>query len=429
MRGNRSDMTPCRLTLCSLLAALLQATVPALASAQESLGMHETASFATGAGSSAYPRGDFQSHLAAASGDAPDACDWGWGCGGSPFRPGPGECDNFRVGPNWHGSVEGLFLFRDDVDINALAGAANAGGVALPINAGTLTSNFDHGAGVRLSLWAPTNTGWGSAGAGYEVQVDYLGIYDWDAEAFNPDVPPPGPIGPDPADTIVQRSLSYESSLHSLAVNMQSIGDERLKLFTGVRYVRLAEDVSDFYDETSPRPALPDVPLPDLELTDVLRNVAVKNNLIGFQGGVRSDLFSLGERFYLSGFANAGAYCNLIQRRSRLLQVDSFVRADDPATPDDPATLNVDESSINEAVSITQSGSSGYKSQRVRMSMVTEASLSAVYKINRCTQAQLGYQVFYINGVELGDEAFLGATPTSSDLILHGWFAGVEYRR
>src|SRR5690348_750747 len=32
--------------------------------------------------------------------------DWSWGCGGNPYRTGPGLCDNFKVGPRWHISVD-----------------------------------------------------------------------------------------------------------------------------------------------------------------------------------------------------------------------------------------------------------------------------------------------------------------------------------
>ena len=291
----------------NLLAIVLALLAPAPASAQTEWPIDGVAPGGVSyASSNAYPKGDYYTHLQSASGDAPNACDWGWGCGGSPYRTGPGQCDTWRVGPVWRGSLEGLVMYRDKTDIVALAGAADAGGVALPLNADAVTSNFEHGAGVRLSV-----TGNYPQCRGYEMNVTYLGIFKWDAGAFNPEVPQAGPIGPQP-DLIVQRSLSYRSSLHSLAFNGQTTGDDRVKLFGGMRYVRLSEDIDDLYDEESPTPSLAPVLVDDLELTDILRNVAVDNNLIGFQGGVRSDLLSLGERFYISGFANAG----------RLLQPD-----------------------------------------------------------------------------------------------------------
>lgn len=364
-----------------------------------------------GGASNAYPAGDFSAQLSAASGNAPNSCDPGWGCGGSPFRTGPGSCDTWKVGPRWEGHVDGLVLFRDEIDIASLAGAADAGGVALPINADTLTSNFDHGAGARLTM-----VGQYPACQGYEMVVSYMGVFGWDAGAFNADVPPAGPIATQP-DLLTQRSLSYHSSLHSLEINGQTTGNDRLKLFGGMRYVRLAEDIDDIYDEYSPTPSLSGVAEADLELTDVFRNVTVNNNLIGFQGGVRSDLIGFGDRFFITGFANSGIYCNLIRRSSNFRQVDTFVRVDDPLTTD------------NEAISVTASTNGGYKSDRAEVAFVSEASLSAAYMVNACTTARMGYQVFYIDGVELGDEAFLGTGPTSDNMLLHGWFAGIEYKR
>ena len=50
--------------------------------------------------SNAYPKGDYYSHLMGSSGGCSNgACDWGWGCGGSPHRTGPGPCDTWKVGP------------------------------------------------------------------------------------------------------------------------------------------------------------------------------------------------------------------------------------------------------------------------------------------------------------------------------------------
>jgi len=389
--------------LAPLLALLVAGACGASAVAQ-------TAGVA--AASTAYPKGDFYEHLTAASGNSPRGCDWGWGASGSPHRTGPGNCDSWRVGPRWSGAVDGAMLFRDEIDIAALAGAATAGGAPLPLDASSLTGNFDHGAGVRMNL-----TGNFPQCRGYEMQIDYLGIFEWDAGAFNPDVPPAGPIGDQP-DLVVQQSLTYRSSLHSLSVNGQTVGEGPLKLFGGMRYVRLSEGIDDLYDETSPTPSLPPVAVADLELTDILRNVSVDNNLIGFQGGLRSDLWGIGDRFFISGMANAGVYCNVIQRSSTFEQTDTFARVDDPTT-----------AMVNESINTTATARSGFKHDRARVAFVGEAALNAVYQVNACTSARVGYQVLYLTGVELADEAFLGATPTNGDLLMHGWYAGVEYRR
>lgn len=400
-------------SLWKIAAVLRFAAAAALLAPTAALAQVEFASTGYGSGSTnSYPKGDFAAQLSAATGDAPNSCEWGWGCGGSPFRTGPGRCDTWKVGPRWEGQVDGIVLFRDQTDINALAAAADAGGAALPVNADTLTGNFDHGAGARLTL-----IGNYPQCQGYEVVLGYLGVFGWDAGAFNPEVPPAGPIGPLP-NLEVQRSLSYHSSLHSLELSGQTTGDDQLKLFGGMRYVRLSEDIDDVYDEYSPTPAEPTVTLADTELTDVFRNLNVNNNLIGFQGGLRSHLIGLGDRFFVSGVTNAGVYCNLIKRSTSYTQVDTFSRADDPST-----------AGVSEALSITATDGGGYKASRAEIAFVSEASLSAMYMVNACTTARIGYQLLYIDGVELADEAFLGAGPTSGNLLLHGWFAGVEYRR
>ena len=46
--------------------------------------------------------------------------DWSWGCGGSPYRTGPGMCDNWKVGPRWHMTIDGLVMSRDETDLTAL---------------------------------------------------------------------------------------------------------------------------------------------------------------------------------------------------------------------------------------------------------------------------------------------------------------------
>ncbi|TWT77948.1 hypothetical protein Pla123a_17470 [Posidoniimonas polymericola] len=398
---------------------LLAAAPTEQASADQAGMVQYSLSSPSGSGSTSYPGGDFAAQMAAAHGDpSVGACDWGWGAGGSPYRTGPGHCDTFKVGPRWTSKFDGVFLFRDNIDLNTLATGATAGGIAIdPAAAGTVSENMREGIGARLmvsSYWPQCR--------GYELQVGYLGVFNWQANAFDPNVPFPGPLPAAPGFES-QKSLSYRSSLNSVELNAQTVNDGAIKLFGGGRFILLSERVSDYLDNTAQPPQIPPnaadgvIGDPALDITDVLRGVAVDNHLIGLQTGMRADFFTLGDRFHVEGFVNGGAYFNYIKRDSGYTETRSRLALDDPSTL-------VDESQFS-----SNSSRTGYSSDRMRVAFVGEALLGGVYQVNRCTTARLGYQVLYLTGVEMGDEAFIGADPTSSDLLMHGWFAGVEYKR
>ena len=57
-------------------------------------------------------------HVQAYGGGHPT--DWSWGCGGSPYREGPGMCDNYRVGPRWHITVDGIVMSCEQTTLSAL---------------------------------------------------------------------------------------------------------------------------------------------------------------------------------------------------------------------------------------------------------------------------------------------------------------------
>ena len=57
-------------------------------------------------------------HVQAYGGGHPT--DWSWGCGGSPYREGPGMCDNYKVGPRWHITVDGIVMSREQTNLGAL---------------------------------------------------------------------------------------------------------------------------------------------------------------------------------------------------------------------------------------------------------------------------------------------------------------------
>jgi len=51
--------------------------------------------------------------------------DWSWGCGGSPYRTGPGLCDDWKVGCRWHVAVDGIVMSRENTDLAALTAATD----------------------------------------------------------------------------------------------------------------------------------------------------------------------------------------------------------------------------------------------------------------------------------------------------------------
>ena len=73
--------------------------------------------------------------------------DWSWGCGGSPYRTGPGLCDNYRIGPRWHVTVDGIVMHRDSTDLVALAAQMN----------NSLPANIPNGNGIPTGRSPPSS--------------------------------------------------------------------------------------------------------------------------------------------------------------------------------------------------------------------------------------------------------------------------------
>ena len=291
-----------------------------------------------------------------------------------------------------------MILQRDETNLDALVAVATP-----PFTGDQLRENFDYGAGARLTV-ASDWPNW----AGYEMAVDYIGVPEWNASVFVPDVPPLGPI----AGVNTQRELTYRSAMHSLAINFQESRNRIFKPFLGVRDVLLDEDLDDETDQFAPA-----VVGALTNTTDIARAVDVQNHLIGFQGGLRGDLWNRDGWFSVQGMIDGGVYCNLSNQHNRFRQTTTTQRLDDPTTAG------------SEFIDTSSSVTNNYKQDRARVAFLGEATLAAVAQLNRCTSLRAGYQVMYLEGVELGDTAFLGNGPSNDDLLLHGWFAGFEYRR
>ncbi|MEQ8846164.1 hypothetical protein [Botrimarina sp.] len=400
------------------LPALLAASCAALSAAQEVA----SPTLVPLEASAAYPNGTFSEQLAAASAAG------GGPVGGSPFRTGPGLRDNWLVGPRWRVTADGLVLFRDAVDFDAILAEVEPIPPATTLPPLEFRSNFDHAAGVRLlaSSQYPQFEG-------YELQVGYVGAEKWLAEAlYELETIAAIDLPLSDIDILQRRLLEYESTLHALEVNFQCVTPGYLKPFAGVRYLSLDESISDFNRQFTT------VILGDpLDVGDTLssatsqtrRGVSIENNLIGFQGGVRLDMWRPTRRFHVNGFVSGGLYCNIVDRDHVFEERTTVTTKERVSTIPTGGTTPVE--TIDTTVNSLTAGSKA-STDGTRVALVTEAAVAGVWQLNESLALRGGYQVIYFNGVELADALWVApppVTPQEDDLFLHGWFGGLEYRR
>ena len=138
-----------------------------------------------------------------------------------PWFEGPGHCDNWCVGPHWGIEASGLIVHREDANLGEIINAIGPNPA--------VEDQFEYAPGARLFATAYNCHGWG-------MQVGYEGLNDWDAALVYPDTPV--------ADST--RSVDYLSRLNSLEINFLPNTPQAWKLFSGVRYVQLDEDLQDY---------------------------------------------------------------------------------------------------------------------------------------------------------------------------------------
>lgn len=361
--------------------------------------------------SNSYPAGDYAAQLSTAGGENPCCPNQAWGCGGSPYRTGPGNCDNWKVGPVWKVELDGLVMSHEDAPLADLIARSNALQVPPSDAVPDYTEDFGERPGVRIAA-----TSYWPQMAGYEVNVTYTGVPAWDASAVFPQVPPDQPI----LGETIQRYLTYRTGFHSLELNFIPFNDYQFKPYYGIRYFLVDEDIDDITDEFEPPPIIPET---EIVLTDLLEAANVENHLIGFQGGIRRDVWRFRPWLFIEGFANAGIYCNVIQRENirQTFTTRQVVLADDPITPN--------ENEEGDIITTTNEIRSVIKTDRTLMAAAGEAEIAVVCKLNRCLALRGGYQGLIIDGVELADDAFLNIEPERERRFYHGFFGGVEYRR
>jgi hypothetical protein len=319
-------------------------------------------------------------------------------------------CDTWRVGCRWHVQVDGMVMHREDTDLGAIWNETD-NGQGIP----ALFEQFDYAPGGRVSF-----IGYYPKCAGYAVHTGFEGIEKWEAGIIYPKFFP-DPV--DEPDLTEQRRINYTSNLYSGELNILKCHTTPWRPFCGVRYIKFDDELRIFDDQEAPGPLAVMAPPPDEVLTTDMTNLFdLENNLMGFQIGLRHDWWQVTRRFGVEGFMNGGVYYNKV-KYTNLMNVTTTQRiGDDLSTTDEfegqttiASATNLDTSDLSE------------------IAYSWEASLSGVFRINKCWQMRAGYQVLWINGLRLADQALLDPDNFTgngtSDLLFHGWHAGIECRR
>ena len=307
-----------------------------------------------------------------------------------PWIGGPGDCDQWCVGPKWEVQADGLMLFREDSDLDQII--ASIGGTQ------SFVDQFDHGIGGRVFA-----TGYNDSGFG--MQVGWQGVNQWNAN-----------VTFDPVGTET-RTVSLNSRLNSVEVNFLPDVPFMWKLYTGFRYIELADNLVDARINDKPIPAPIAVPAAPVAVIDTTVSHLLKNQLIGYQFGVRRDAWNWGQRITIGTFANAGVYCNKFRRDDVTRTDTTIITGDDIDTPDDEFSQTTTSVSTNVRTSPTDIAFAG------------EAGIVGTLKINQCVAVRSGYQVLVVDGVGQALDAFFTPGLNGDTLLYHGLQFGVEYRR
>lgn len=317
-----------------------------------------------------------------------------------PYLTGPGNCDNWCVGPHWNVEVEGMALRRTGVDWSGVEALATA----TPGFATELLDNFGYGPGGRIFV-----TGYNDSD--YGIQIGYEGINDYNATALfvDPNIDPD-----DPSDDNV-RSFNYETTFNSIEINFMRRTTAPTKIFAGFRYVQVDEDFADSLTQAKTVPAPNDPALTDAYV-DTRDLIKLENRMIGFQLGALRDAWALNKWLTIEPFGNGGVYYNNFKREDLQDTVDTLVTGPDTGTLAPAFTSS----------SFTQFGTSNNFSE---ISFLGEVGVTAVFRLNQCVAIRGGYQALVMDGVGTGLDAYFEPGLNGTTVLYHGARFGLEYQR
>jgi hypothetical protein len=119
--------------------------------------------------------------------------------------------------------------------------------------------------------------------------------------------------------------------------------------------------------------------------------------MIGFQVGLRRELWQFTEWAYVEALANSGIFRNRVKRFDRSGALG--------------ATSIVSRREYND------------------VAFVGEASLTVVARLTQCVALRGGYQVLYVDGITTAQDAFFFSDNRTDSLLYHGAHVGLEYHR
>jgi hypothetical protein len=308
-----------------------------------------------------------------------------------PYLTGPGNCDNWCVGPHWNVEVDGMALRRTGVDWSGIEAIANGDGFATD-----LLDDFGYGPGARIFATAYNDSDFG-------LQIGYEGINDYHASA----------LFSNNADDV--RSFDYQTTFNSLEINVMRRTTAPTKLFAGFRYIQIDEDFTDGLTQAKSVPP-PGDPAGVFAFTDTKDIFKLENRLIGVQLGALRDAWSLNKWITIEPFGNGGVYYNNFKREELQDTVNTIVVGENDVTLAPGST----------AVNYTQFGTTRNYSD---IAFVGEAGINAVVRVNQCVALRAGYQALVMDGVGEGIDAFFEPGLNGSTVLYHGARFGVEYQR
>ncbi len=348
------------------------------------------------------------------TGDCSDGCSWGQGDAGGCFDPCYVPCFD----PRFYASIGGVYFTRnrprfsqisfDDTDL-----------VGQVLSTDTGLGRWDPGGLAQFGWYLSPY---------WTMEVTYWGVYDNPVEStvYAANIPgnlnsvldfSPLNIGAtnvnDLFDAAQAHRIRRDYDIQNVELNLLGgrmpwieCGGFRASYLGGFRYLRFSEDF--LYSSADANSTFGADPANEANY-----DIAVRNNLWGFQLGGRLDWFAT-PRFSLYAAPKFGIYANYMEQRSRISNGDGIAAVG----PGNPLAGGLYDIASDETIT----------------SFIGEFDVGMSYQLTRCWSASLGYRAIAVSGLayatdqipgNLADLPGVAMIDSNADMVLHGGYAAV----